>query len=134
MYRRTLKKFLFLIFNNEHTQIKRVDIIFCSDDYLLSLNKEFLNHNYYTDTLSFILSDSREPIIAELYLSIDRIQANSKTYRSIYQQELVRVIIHSCLHLCGYLDKPEENNKIMIRKQESYLKSWFVSRETQIGD
>jgi len=104
--------------------VKRVDIIFCTDNYLLSLNKEFLKHNYFTDTMSFLLSNLNDPIIGELYLSIDRIRANAKDLKIFYQNELLRVIIHSCLHLCGYLDSPKSRAIKMESIQEEYLKEW----------
>ena len=93
----------------------------------------FLKHNYYTDTLTFLFSNPNDPIVGEIYLSVDRIKANAKTIKIPYQRELVRVIIHSCLHLCGYEDKPKKSFQIMDRIQEEYVKRWNVSRETQIG-
>ena len=129
-HRRKLKLFLASLFQKEKTAFSRVDIIFCSDPYLLNLNKGFLDHHYFTDTLSFVLSAPGEPVAGELYLSIDSIKGNTTRYLVAYQEELVRVIIHSCLHLCGYLDKPATNNTKMIKRQEAYLKRWNVSRET----
>lgn len=131
--RRGLKKFLLTIFKKESILIKSVDVIFCTDEYLLSINKEFLNHDYYTDTLSFILSNSGNPIVGDIYISIDRIIANAKSLNFSYQNELYRVIIHSCLHLCGYLDNPKYAAVKMEILQEKYLKMYIVSRETQIG-
>ncbi len=94
-----LIKHLHLVFEKEKVNINRVDIIFCSDDYLLTLNTNFLNHDYYTDTLSFILSEVGKSINGEVYISINRVIDNAKRYETPYQTELVRVIIHSCLHL-----------------------------------
>lgn len=129
-HRRKLKLFLTSLFQNEKTAFTRVDIIFCSDPYLLSLNKGFLDHHYFTDTLSFVLSAAGEPVAGEVYLSIDSIKGNASRFRVTYQEELVRVIIHSCLHLCGYLDKPASNHAKMVIRQEAYLQQWNVSRET----
>ena len=125
-----MKKFLLALFEKERKRVNRVDIIFCTDKYLLSLNKSFLNHHYKTDTLSFLLSEPEQPIVGELYLSIDRIKVNAKELNIFYQNELLRVIIHSCLHLCGYEDTPKTSAIKMEATQENYLKRWIVSRET----
>ncbi len=130
LHRNDLKKFLLVAFKKERKQVERVDIIFCTDKYLFSLNKSFLNHAYNTDTLSFLLSDNRRPIIGELYLSIERIKDNAKDRDILYQNELLRVIIHSCLHLCGYEDGPRSSAIKMETRQEGYLEQWIVSRET----
>ena len=132
-YKQALKKFLAAIFIEEYKKVNRVDIIFCSDEYLLILNQQFLKHNYYTDTLSFILSEKNAPITGEIYVSISRIKSNAKQLKIPYQIELRRVIIHGCLHLCGYLDSPKNLKNKMQAIQEKYLDRWIVSRETQIG-
>lgn len=133
-FRREFKNFLSAIFRRYNIAIDRVDFIFCTDEYLLTLNQQFLGHNYYTDTLSFVLSRKKMPITGEVYLSIDRIKSNANQLSIPYQTELKRVIIHGTLHLCGYLDKPKKLRQIMEDIQEKYLNSWIVSRETQIGD
>ena len=125
-----MKKYLLTVFKKEKKQVERVDIIFCKDEFLLPLNKSFLNHHYNTDTLSFLFSEIKQPIRGELYLSIDRIRENAKGLNIPYQTELLRVIVHSCLHLCGYKDMPRTARIKMEKLQESYLVEWFVSRET----
>lgn len=120
--RRKLKKFLLTLFNLEKVEIERVQVIFCRDGYLLSLNKTFLNHAYYTDTLTFLLSEKTKAIIAEVYISIPRVKANAKSFNISYKSELLRVIIHSCLHLCGYEDNHKSKKRNMKKKQEYYLK------------
>jgi rRNA maturation RNase YbeY len=125
-----LAEYLLSVFEKERVKINRIDIIFCSDDYLLSLNSKFLNHDYYTDTLSFTLSDADKPVKGEIYISINRVVSNAKTFKNSYQTELLRVIIHGCLHLCGYLDKPKSAAIIMKNKQEKFLANFIVSRET----
>jgi rRNA maturation RNase YbeY len=119
--RKRLKKCLVSIFERERVPLARVDIIFCSDQYLLSVNKEFLKHNYFTDTVTFTLSDAGEAVIGESYISIDRVKENSIEFKQGYQSELLRVIIHSCLHLCGYNDKEKAAKKKMTSRQENYL-------------
>jgi rRNA maturation RNase YbeY len=130
LHKRKFKDFIVNIFSEENKSLERVDIIFCEDAYLLDLNKKFLGHNFYTDTLTFILSKANESLLGEVYISIERIKANSKDFGDSYQNELARVVIHGCLHLCGYADKPKKVALLMIRRQEQYLNKWFVSRET----
>ncbi len=130
LHKRKFKDFITNIFRDENRRVERVDIIFCQDPYILDLNKNFLNHNFYTDTLTFLLSKANEPLLGEVYISIDRIKANSNDFRDTYQNELARVVIHGCLHLCGYADKPKKEALLMITRQEKYLTNWFVSRET----
>lgn len=98
---------------------------------MLALNKKFLDHQYYTDTLSFTLQ--KTPLVAEIYISIDRVRENSTQMNISYQTELLRVIIHSCLHLCGYKDSSPTLKYRMTKLQEKYLNQLLVSRETQIG-
>ncbi len=130
LFKRELIKHLHLVFEKEKVNINRVDIIFCSDDYLFTLNSNFLNHDYYTDTLSFILSDAGKPVKGEVYISVNRVIDNAKNFQTAYQTELVRLIIHSCLHLCGYLDKPKSAATRMGIQQEKYLAAFLVPRGT----
>lgn len=129
--KKQLKLFILKLFKNEQKVVERVDIIFTTDEYLLGLNKSFLSHNFYTDTITFTLQDT--PIIGEAYISINRVKENCIDYKIPYKTELIRVIIHSCLHLCGYNDKVKIEAKNMEVVQERYLNIWIVSRETQIG-
>lgn len=129
--KRAFKIFLDGLFSKEKKKLTRVDIIFCSNRYLRTMNKKYLGHDYNTDTISFLLSDTEQPIQGELYISIDQVSLNAKLLDIPFQIELSRVLIHSCLHLCGYLDKPEKASKKMTQVQELYLKGWLVSRETR---
>jgi rRNA maturation RNase YbeY len=123
-HRRALKKYLFLLFEKEGKIIDRIDIIFCTDNFLLTLNKRYLNHNWFTDTLTFLLSSPKEPLVGEIYISVDRVKFNSKELSAAYKTELIRVIIHGCLHLCGYSDKSKSQARNMENLQENYLKNW----------
>lgn len=105
-----------------------VSYVFCTDDYLLSVNQRYLNHDYYTDIITFDYSVF--PLISgDLFLSIDRIIDNSNLLNTPYEQELRRVCVHGVLHLCGYKDKSEEDEKLMRSKEDYYLDK-YVSRET----
>lgn len=99
-----------------------ISIIFNSDEALLEVNRQFLDHDYYTDIITFTLEETEELLEAELYISIDRIKDNAKQLEKTFEEELHRVIIHGVLHLCGYGDKSEEDIKLMREKENSYLK------------
>jgi probable rRNA maturation factor len=130
-----IKAFISEIFDKEATDFKRVDYIFCSDHYLLNLNKATLNHDYYTDILSFLMSDGSSPVVGEIYISIDRVKENAKKYQVSLKKELLRVIFHGILHFCNYNDKKEREKKLMRLKEEEFLEVYYrvnVSRETII--
>ena len=97
-----------------------VVLIFCSDEYLLEINKKPLNHNYYTDIITF--DYCVENIVSgDLYISIDRVKENAKTFNDSFINELTRVVIHGVLHLCGYNDKTEADQKNMRNLENKYL-------------
>lgn len=116
-----LKLFISSIFLKERKEINRIDYIFCSDDYLLNLNRNFLQHDFYTDIITFDLSANQKKIIAEIYISLDRIKDNAKKNKVSLQEETYRVIFHGVLHLCGYKDKTKIEIKIMREKENFYL-------------
>ncbi|MEO6681615.1 MAG: rRNA maturation RNase YbeY [Ginsengibacter sp.] len=119
--RMLMKSFLPLIFLEEEVDFTTVSYIFCSDDYLLGLNKQFLDHDTFTDILTFTLSESRQPIISEIYISVDRVKENAETHRVSFQEELYRVMIHGVLHLCGYSDHTKELKEVMTNREDYYL-------------
>lgn len=119
-----LKQFIKLIFSLEEKKLNTIDFIFCNDEYLLSLNKRFLQHDYYTDILTFDLSKDHLGITGEIYISIDRVKENATINNSTYLNELNRVIFHGALHLCGYLDKTESEKTLMVQKENYYLEQF----------
>ena len=123
--RRRLKEFLTLLFTGEGFSAQRIDIIFCSDEYLLKINQEFLNHDFYTDIVTFGEPLSDKSITGELYISGDRVMDNANALNQDFQRELHRVIFHGCLHLCGYLDKSSKEIAIMRKMEDYYLKKYF---------
>jgi len=125
--RRQLKTFIADIINAEGKQAENLSFVFCSDQYILDINKSFLQHDYYTDIISFTLSDARVPIIGELYVSIETVISNSILFNSSINQELHRVIFHGVLHLSGYGDKTKSQKKIMRQKEDEYLLLYFNS-------
>ena len=102
-----------------------IDIIFCSDPYLLMINKKFLNHNTYTDIITFNLGLEGE-ISGEIYISIDRVRENARKFNVTQQNELCRVIIHGILHLIG-LDDKTIKEKVLMRSKEDYYLSFLNS-------
>ncbi len=119
--RSATKRLLKKIFVLEEFQLNKISFIFCSDKYLLKINSQILKHNYYTDVITFALSLTGYPIVGEVYISIERIKENAKTYHTLYQNELLRVMIHGVLHLCGYTDKKRIEQDIMRKKEDLYL-------------
>ena len=97
-----------------------INYIFCSDAFLLKLNKKFLNHTTLTDIITF--QYSLKNISGELYISMPRVKENAKLFSVSNQEELLRVIIHGALHLCGYKDKNLKDKQKMTRKENYYLK------------
>ncbi len=119
--RARLKKFLISLFKKEGKKLAGLQYIFCSDKYLLEMNQQYLQHDYYTDIITFDLSDKNQPINAEIYISVDRVRDNARQFNSSIKQELHRVIFHGALHLCGYKDKTVGESKEMRNKEEKYL-------------
>jgi len=115
-----IQEWIKTIITNHNQTIENINYIFCTDEYLLQVNKEHLNHNYYTDIITFDLSDT-EKIEADLFISIDRIKDNAATQNISFETELNRVIIHGVLHLIGYNDKTDEQKRIMRKKEDSCL-------------
>ena len=100
--------------------------IFCSDDYLLGINQQFLEHDYYTDIITFDLSPSgKAPLEAELYISVDRVKENATTLGQPFYRELHRVIFHGLLHLMGYKDKQKKDQTLMRQMEEKLLTEYF---------
>jgi probable rRNA maturation factor len=119
--RTVLKQFILSLFKKEQKKLDSLRFIFCSDEYLLSINKRFLQHDYYTDIITFNLASENEKIVGEVYISIDRVRDNAKTLNEPFNRELQRVIFHGSLHLCGYRDKTKREIIIMRNKEDFYL-------------
>jgi len=111
----------------EGRRIVSINYIFCSDEDLRKLNKEYLNHNYYTDILTFNLSTKSDSLIAEIFISVSRVKDNSVTLKQPFKSELHRVMIHGVLHLCGYMDKTKSQS-IDMRKAENKWLSLYQKR------
>jgi len=119
--RNRVKKSIERIFRSEKVTLQRLNYIFCSDEKLLKINREYLKHDDYTDIISFNFSDPGEPVTGEIYISVDRVKDNAKHMNLFFKNELSRVIIHGALHLCGYRDKTKMEKENMRSREDFYL-------------
>ena len=124
-HRTELKNFINKQCLKEGVHIQTLQYVFCSDNFLLDINKQYLNHNYYTDIISFDLSDHKGQLIGDVYISIDRVKENAKTEGNLYTHELLRVIFHGALHFCGYKDKKPADAKLMRSMEDKWLKAYL---------
>lgn len=115
-----LKKWIKEVVGKEGSTIAELNFIFCDDDYLLEKNKTFLKHDTLTDIITFDYSE-KNTVTGDVYISIERVKENSQNYGVSYENELHRVIIHGVLHLLGYNDKNEKQQKEMREKEDFYL-------------
>jgi rRNA maturation RNase YbeY len=115
------------LFKKEKTRLEQLQYIFCSDEYLLEINKQHLQHNYYTDIITFDLSEKANAVIGEIYISVDRVRDNAQNYDATFKNELLRVIFHGALHLCGYKDKAEKDQILMRKAEDKYLQ-YYLSK------
>lgn len=97
-----------------------INFIFCDDEHLLKVNQEFLQHDYYTDIITFDYGRGNV-INADIFISLQRIQENAGKFKASIEQELLRVLVHGILHLCGYADKSETEQQLMRSKEDFYL-------------
>lgn len=124
----TLKQNLKTLAKSEGKTLKDISVVFTDDDYLLEVNKQYLNHDYYTDVITFDYSVFPE-VSGDIMISLDRVKENAETLSVSFQEELNRVVYHGLLHLCGYKDKSAADENLM-RSKENYYLELFVSRET----
>ncbi|MFY7810398.1 MAG: rRNA maturation RNase YbeY [Flavobacterium sp.] len=110
------KNWIKQIILSENKKLGTIVFNFCTDDFLLEINKQYLNHNYYTDIISFDYSDGHI-LSGDIYISMDRIYDNSKHYQSDIFEELLRVLSHGILHFSGYKDKTETEILVMRAKE-----------------
>ena len=120
-----LKSFIEKRVKKEGYSIETLTYVFCSDKYLLKMNKDFLSHNYYTDIISFDLSETPGNLIGDVYISVDRVKENAKTLGTSLKEELHRVIFHGALHFCGYKDKKPADAKKMRQMEDRWLTAYM---------
>jgi probable rRNA maturation factor len=117
-----LRKWILRLIKKEKYSLSVLNLIFCSDRYLLKMNKNYLSHDYFTDIITFDNSEEPKMIEGDIYISIDRVKANSKKFKTTFENELHRVMAHGVLHLLGYSDKNEKQSKEMKQQEEKWLK------------
>lgn len=107
--------------------LEELNFIFCSDEYLLAINQQYLNHDTYTDVITFDNAEELKTIVGDIFISIDRVQENAKQFGGKTEAELRRVIIHGTLHLLGYKDKSKSAKMLMTQKEDHYLLQFTVN-------
>ena len=107
--------------NQEGFTLQELNFIFCSDNYLLNINQQYLKHNTFTDIVTFDNATKKGVIVGDIFISIDRIKENALAFSVTETDELHRVIIHGTLHLLGYKDKNKADKSLMTQKENQYL-------------
>lgn len=128
--RRLLKQWISDFTKLEGSHIAAVNFIFCSDSFLLTLNKSYLNHDTLTDVITFDFSEGpvkSSGISGEIYISLERVRENAREYKVSVQEESCRVMAHGVLHLLGYSDKTAIQKKVMRQKEDLYLSLLLAS-------
>ena len=116
----SITKWLKDAISTEHKELGEINYIFCDDQYLLKKNQEYLQHDTFTDIITFDYTEENR-LSADIFISIERVKENAITFAVPFETELRRVIIHGVLHLIGYKDKSEEDSKTMRSKENFYL-------------
>ncbi|MFK7808767.1 MAG: rRNA maturation RNase YbeY [Saprospiraceae bacterium] len=109
------------VFHLEKKELDTLNYIFCSDKYLHEINLQYLNHDTLTDIITFPNSKKGKPISGDIFISIDRVIENAKSFEASFEKELLRVLIHGSLHLMGYKDKTEMEQTEMTTKENLYI-------------
>ena len=128
LHKLLLGKHINSLLENEQKMKGDITIIFCSDSYLLNMNQQYLQHDYYTDIITFDYSEGAV-VSGDLFISIDRVKENAAELAISFRMELYRVIFHGLLHLAGYKDKSKEEEQLMRDKEAFYLKGIDFDKE-----
>ncbi|MFN2438932.1 MAG: rRNA maturation RNase YbeY [Chitinophagaceae bacterium] len=123
--RTCLRSFLVKFFKQQGKKVSIVNYIFCSNQYLLKINRKYLCHYSYTDIITFELSEKDAPLVADIFISVERIAENKGHFNTTLKTELHRVIFHGALHLCGYSDKTVNQTQQMREAENDLLKTYF---------
>lgn len=120
-------EWLINVIEEEGFELGEISYVFTSDEELLEINKEYLDHDYYTDIITFDYT-SEKVLSGDIFISTDRVKDNAGEYNVSFNEELRRVMIHGILHLMGFNDKSEEEKKRMTFKEDSKLKMFHVEQ------
>ena len=113
------------VVKSEDKELGEINYIFCDDAYLLTINQQYLDHDTYTDIISFDTSEGKT-IAGDIFISVERVKENAKQYNESFETELNRVLVHGLLHFSGYKDKSEEESRTMRAKEDEKLKMFHV--------
>lgn len=116
--------------DRENRKTGNVNIIFCDDEYLLEINRQHLDHDYYTDIITFDYSDDAQ-LNGDIFISVDRVSDNAYDFETTFDEEISRVIIHGFLHMCGYGDKTESEEKLMREKENDCLSLMYSNATSE---
>lgn len=119
-----LKNFITSRVLKEAKKKLRIAYVFCNDEYLLDMNRHFLDHDFYTDIITFPLHETKKEIEAEIYISVDRVRDNAARFKTDFMEEFHRVIFHGILHLMGYNDKSKADKETMRHKENEWLRKF----------
>ena len=109
------------VFRREKNPLRQLNVVFCSDQFLLGINRKFLKHDFLTDVITFQYNKKNTPVEGEIFISAECVRSNSKKFGTTLRDELHRVIIHGVLHLCGYNDKMPKAKSAIRKKEDAYL-------------
>lgn len=115
------KAWLKKVADKEGFMIGQLNYIFCSDEYLHKINLEYLDHDTYTDIITFDNSEDEATIEGDIFVSVERIRENSQTLNTVFEEEVKRVVVHGLLHLCGYDDHTHEDKAEMRKLENNYI-------------
>jgi len=116
-----IRTWLLQTITSEGYELSELNFILCSDEYLLGINQQYLNHDTYTDVITFDNSDIAKTIVGDIFISLERIQENAKDFKGTTYDELCRIMVHGTLHLLGYKDKSKVDKALMTQKEDHYL-------------
>lgn len=125
--KRAIKTWVTSAILEEGYVLQELNFILCSDEYLLRINQDYLNHDTYTDVITFDNAEVAKTIVGDIFISIERIKENAVTFKHTLAEELCRVMIHGTLHLLGYKDKGKAAKTLMTAKEDQYLSKLFNS-------
>lgn len=112
---------------SESKELDEINYIFCDDNYLLKINQDYLNHDTYTDIISFDYSKGNI-LSGDIFISVERVRDNAQDFGVLFEEELRRVMAHGVLHYCGYKDKTEADQKLMRQKENEKIKMFHVEQ------
>ncbi len=114
-------KWLEAVAQSEKKEVVSLSYVFCTDEFLLQLNQQYLHHDTLTDVITFTFSEKETPVEGEIYISIDRVKENAQKFDTKFNEEVRRIMVHGLLHLVGYDDKTAEDKTVMTQRENLYL-------------